>query len=172
MLPNLRLIRVSKAEIDLLEHWKEGVSLVSAAGKSIDDLCLDVAVHRWKLGLLHKRDGNKLMQLQAPPYRSAISRYYYSMYHCFRAAAFISHRGDNHESHSNLPKHLPVDFPSVAFWQNELKMARLTRNDADYDPYPRTNAPWQNKAKAIQLNAINAVLETRNYLRSKGCTGI
>jgi uncharacterized protein (UPF0332 family) len=112
------------------------------------------------------------MQLKAPPYRSAISRYYYSMYHCFRAAAFIFHRGDNHEGHSELPKHLPTDLPSLALWRNELKIARLARNDADYDPYPRTNTPWLVKAKSIKTNANKAVLETRNYLRSKGCTGI
>lgn len=155
-----------------LEQWKEGVSLHLDSGQSIDNLMLRVALARWKLAAEHRRDANQLMRQSRVPYRSAISRYYYAMYHAMRAAAYVFHGGDDHESHSLLPSNVPGDFPNASLWRNELKDARLTRNAADYDPYPRSRNYWYARARTMKRRANRLVRETRAYLRGKGCGGI
>ncbi len=94
------------------------------------------------------------------------------MYHAMRAAAFVYHDGDDHESHSDLPLHVPPDFPNSANWQNELKNARLMRNAADYDPYPRADSFWQPRADAIKTLADDLLRATRVYLQGKGCASL
>ncbi len=92
------------------------------------------------------------------------------MYHAMRAAAYLSYGGDDHESHSELPKKVPDDFPDQALWKNDLKDARLARNAADYDPYPRGRKSWEARALAMKVRADNLIRETRTYLRGQGCT--
>ena len=162
-------MRVSEATKELLGRWKEGVSLANDFASPIDDLVLRVAVARWRLAAEHLRDANLLFRSARPVYRSVISRYYYAMYHGFRAVRYISHGGDDFQSHSDLPPNLPDDLPQVSLWKTKLKDARLIRNRADYEAYPRSANIW--RAAAIQLRAVAtaAVAEAKAYLVKKGC---
>jgi uncharacterized protein (UPF0332 family) len=101
--------------------------------------------------------------------RLTISRAYYAMYHSLRAVAYIYHGGDDHQQHSDLPQRLPSDFPDVAIWGNQLKSAREYRNQADYDPYPKSIAYWRDIAQLVDSDSKVLLPLTRNYLRSKGC---
>lgn len=148
------------------------MSLASDSKLTIDALKLAVAVARWNLATEYRRDAKKLLRLRPLPSRSAISRFYYAMYHAMRAACFVFHDGDDHEAHSELPLHIPGDFPNADIWKNTLKNARLTRNAADYDPYPKSGKIWQRRAETARTDAEALLVETRNYLRSKGCTGL
>lgn len=167
-----RLLRVSKAPRELLANWSEGTSLASAFGLSIEHLKLKAAAERWKLALEHRREGRKLLLLPEPPYRAVVSRFYYVMYHAMRASCYLYHGGDDYEAHSVLPLNLPADFPNAATWKNTLKNARLTRNAADYDPYPKSQLVWQRRAKDMTSDADRLVAEVRAYLRKKGCLQI
>jgi uncharacterized protein (UPF0332 family) len=172
ILKHQRLIHVGKAEKAAIALWREGVSLEADSGVNIDSLLLYVAADRWKLAAQHRQHGDKLISLASPLYRSAISRFYYSMYHAMRAAAFVFHRGDDYQDHSTLYVNIPKDFPNAGTWQNSLKDARLARNAADYDPYPRSERHWRQHATAIQGDAVSLLNASRIYLRSKGCARI
>ena len=164
-----RLTRVAEARNSLFEAWKEGVSLEKEFGESIENLLIRVAGARWRLAAEQLRDANLLFRSARPVYRSCVSRYYYAMYHAFRAAALVYHSGDDHQSHTELPRKLPVDLPSVDLWKTKLKEARLSRNRADYEPYPRTLNVWRDAAARLRRDAIESVAATRQYLIAKGC---
>ncbi len=167
-----KLLRVGKASKERLESWSEGVSLVDDFGMSIESLRQKAACERWKLALEHRREGRKLLLMASPPYRAIVSRCYYVMYHAMRAACYLYHKGDDYESHSKLPSHLPDDFPGNADWTHTLKRARLDRNAADYDPYPKSQAFWKGRAEGMLVDAKLLVKEVRKYLQSKGCPGV
>lgn len=82
--------------------------------------------------------------------RAAISRYYYAMFQAVRAVVFVAVDGDDFNDHQELPKRLPPNFPQRATWVNELKSARNSRNDADYDPYPVASAYWLGQARSLK----------------------
>jgi hypothetical protein len=87
-----------------------------------------------------------------------------------RACVFISHEGDDHQEHTKLPLNIPKDFdPGGMNWQTKLKEARLTRNKADYDAYPKSDGAWHKAALAIKLDADSLLIVARRYLKSKGC---
>jgi hypothetical protein len=90
------------------------------------------------------------------------------MYHAMRSCVFIFHDGDDHQEHSVLPLHIPQDFDSGVDWQNKLKNARLARNKADYEPYPKSDRAWQKTAATIKNDADLLLTASRNYLKSKG----
>jgi len=169
ILPSNRLIFVSKAKQEAIKNWEEGVSLQRDSGLTITQLRLIVAADRWQLASRHKSHADRLMKLTPAPYRTIISRYYYALYHAMRAAAFIFHAGDDYEEHSKLPSYIPDDFPSKSLWQTTLKDARLLRNRADYDPYPKSEQSWAKRAANIGNDAKNALHAARAYLRQKGC---
>jgi len=100
--------------------------------------------------------------------RSAIARYYYAMFQAARAVVFIDVGGDDYNAHQELPKKLPNSFPNRAYWVNELKNARLRRNDADYDPYPNTFANWLPHALNSQTVATDFVRVADAYLTLRG----
>ena len=110
-LPDKRLIRLAEATNAQINHWKEGVSLQKDSGRTIPELISKAAADRWHFAYEHRHDANKLLNSKPPLYRSAVSRYYYSMYHAMRACVFVSHQGDDHEQHSELPKY-KLSFPS------------------------------------------------------------
>lgn len=168
-LTDKRLIRVGKAGHDLIVHWKEGVSLERDSAASIEELCRRVATARLVLARDQRRDGNAALKRRPPLLRTAVSRFYYSMYHSVRAAAYLFHGGDDHEAHSNLPLHVPDDFPNRSVWQNTLKSAREHRNRADYDPYPQSVRSWLPVAAQLSTECKALYSETRAYLASKGC---
>ncbi len=101
-------------------------------------------------------------------WRSVIGRYYYSMYHSMRAVCFYSFGGDDNEQHTKISSCVPDDFPERELRANELKDARLRRNEADYDPYPQEEASFRITALALAATANHFVGECRIYLSTKG----
>jgi hypothetical protein len=168
-LSHQRLVRLAKAHSATIREWKEGVSLQESGGKAIDQLCLDVAAGRWRLAYDLRAAGNICLSGRSPLVRDAISRYYYALYHALRAAAFVFHGGDDHESHRELPTKVPTDFPNQAHWSNQLKSARDYRNRADYDPYPRGASHWRPIALILKTDADQLLPAAKQYLIVKGC---
>jgi uncharacterized protein (UPF0332 family) len=164
-----RLKRISQAKAECVQNWKEGVSLETASGKTIEGLLCYVAADRWRLAYGMRKHANRLLTNSPPQYRSSVSRYYYCMYHALRACAFIHHKGDDFEEHSVLPLKLPGDFDPGGNWQNRLKNARLLRNRADYDAYPKSDKAWGRDALAIRSEANEVLFKARVYLTGKGC---
>lgn len=148
---------------------KEGCSIESALGRTIDDLIDQGAADRLLLGeqLLHA--GEKLLRTRPPMYRAAVGRFYYAMYHSLRAVVYYDTKGDDYEGHSELPKHIPASYPNCASVTNDLKDARLMRNEADYDPYPSSDAAFKDAAKALQTLSISTIATSRAYLKNMGC---
>ncbi len=169
ILPAQRLIFVAQAGKQRIKNWKEGVSLSDDSGCSISELLCFAAADRWHLAYQQRYHANKLLKSKPPHNRSAVSRYYYAMYHAMRACIYIFHQGDDHEQHSELPKHIPPDFPPGVDWQNKLKNARLIRNRADYEAYPKSDKAWRGDAESMKADADLLLSRSREYLRSKGC---
>jgi uncharacterized protein (UPF0332 family) len=170
ILPAKRLLRVSLATTELIGSWNEGISLAKDSGRSVQQLLDKVATDRWRFAALQRSHAGTLMKQTPPLYRSAISRYYYAMYHAMRACVFLAYPGDDCQEHSKLPSNIPNDFdPAGIDWQNKLKDARLARNRADYEPYPNKNAAWRGTALAIESDAIHLLRIARTYLRKRGC---
>lgn len=149
-----------------IADFEAGISLRSRTGYEVHELIAKVAIDRLTLGAAHHREARSAMARRA--YRNVISRAYYAMYQTFRGVVFLVNKGDDHEEHKILPSHLPNDFPAKAIWENRLKTARLERNRADYEPYPRGENAF--KSRAIQTLAESQQLRTvaRVYLRGKG----
>lgn len=166
--PKERLLRISKATKSTIQGWAEGVQIETSTGRPISELTDRASADRLALSRSFLKDGEAMMALTPALYRSAISRFYYSMYHAMRAVSYYRHGGDDHERHSVLPGHTPVDFPNQAIWQNALKNARDYRNAADYDPYPKSSASWGTTAQSLATDAKGLLEESRRYLRLKG----
>lgn len=169
ILPNNRLIRLVEGTSEQINYWKEGVSLQKDSGRTIPELINRTAADRWYFAYEHRHNANKLLKSKPPLYRSAISRYYYSMYHAMRACVFVFHGGDDYQEHGKLPLHIPSDFPSEANWQNMLRNARVLRNRADYEPYPKSNVAWKQDALDLKKDADLLLSQARTYLENKGC---
>ena len=167
--PDDRLNRLAKATNEQINNWKEGVSIQDDFGQAISDLISKAAADRWQFAYEHRHNANKFLKFKPPLYRSAISRYYYSMYHAMRACVFVSYGGDDNQEHREIPSHIPQDFPPSAPWPNILKDARYHRNRADYDPYPKSRTAWKADALQLKKDADLFLSTTRTYLRSKGC---
>jgi uncharacterized protein (UPF0332 family) len=168
-LSDKRLNRVAEAECKVIGYWKEGVSLENDSGKTINELILQTAIGRWRLAYDHRYHANRLLSSNPPHYRSAVSRYYYAMYHSLRACVYIYNMGDDFQEHSKLPLKIPADFPQSMEWQIKMKNARLTRNRADYEPFPRSDRVWQRNANNLKTDADQLIIVSRNYLKNKGC---
>jgi uncharacterized protein (UPF0332 family) len=166
------LLRISKAKQNQIIGWKDGVFLGTLFGASMTDLEQMVVADRIALARRLRQRGLRLMRSKPPMHRDAISRFYYSMYHSMRAVVYYANHGDDHERHSELPRHIPADFPNQALWANELTSARETRNASDYDPYPKTEAPWAKDAAVLDNSSRRLLLDVVNYLRTKGCRGL
>ncbi|WP_157358561.1 HEPN domain-containing protein [Amycolatopsis sp. ATCC 39116] len=166
------LLRVSKAGKKTLGLFEEGLHLTGLTSQTFDELREQVCADRLSLADRFIVTGSKLMRARPAEYRSAISRYYYAMYHSVRAVVYFAHKGDDHQEHSKLPSNLPNDFPGHGLWLNDLKDARAYRNDADYDPYPLDNLRWKDAAKTLAAKAPVLAKTARQYLRQKGCSGV
>lgn len=164
-----QLLRISKASKKVLSSYRDGVFIESRTSRTIDDLRDQACADRIDLAEMFASTADRLMRGRPPEYRSAISRYYYAMYHSMRATAFFAHDGDDHQRHEALPQHTPADFPAHDVWENRLKDARGRRNDADYDPYPTSSAALRGPALELQKHAHELIPLVRNYLSSKGC---
>lgn len=164
-----RLLRVSESKKQELNAFKAGVHLEHASGRSIDDLLAQASADRLRLAEASLRDADRAMRSRPPMRRVAVGRYYYAMYHAIRSVVFFRTPGDDHEQHSELPGRMPADFPRADHWKNELKDARLRRNEADYDPYPVFDVSFRDPASHLKVEARVLVTEARNYLHTKGC---
>jgi uncharacterized protein (UPF0332 family) len=135
-------------------------------GFSTANIIKQIVSDRLELAGNHLRTGDALTQ--SAVYRSAISRYYYSMYHAARAVAFGHYKGDDFEKHSVLPLHLPPQLPNMSRWKNELDDARLVRNMADYDLYPRASLDWQKDSVHLSVIASEFLVECEDYAMNVG----
>jgi uncharacterized protein (UPF0332 family) len=160
----MEMLDVAKSNKGRLETFKRGVHLESRLQRTIDDLKVDVCVARWSLAVHFLQYAKKAYQVHPKQSRLVIGRAYYSMYHAARTVVFLRTGGDDHEAHSVLPQHLPQDFPNLQDWQNKLRTARLDRNRADYDPYPKTEKAYAAEAAAIYADAGQFIAEARTYL--------
>lgn len=163
-----RLLRISKATKGTFAAWGEGIDIETSTGRTLEELRHRAVADRLTLSKQFLSDGEAILSLGSPFYRSAISRLYYSMYHAMRAVVYLQHGGDDHEKHSALPTSTPGDFPDSALWQNALKNAREHRNAADYDPYPKSARSWEPIAVAVATDARSLLGVARAYVRSKG----
>jgi len=164
-----RLLRVGLAKAKDHAAWQEGVSLERDSGQRIEALAKRVAAARIALAKEMMAFGRFALAAERPMHRLVISRSYYCMYHAVRAAAFVHYGGDDHQRHDDLPQRMPNDFPDAAAWGNQLKSAREYRNQADYDPYPRTATYWQPIAASVFCDAEQVLPLAIAYLRTKGC---
>lgn len=114
----------------------------------------------------HLRAGDHLVfGLQ---FRSSISRHYYAMYHAARAVTFAEAKGDDHQKHSVLPRHLPSGIANVSQLEVQLTDARLLRNEADYDPYPAKPPDWEVDARRLAVTAANFVQACEDFALMSG----
>ena len=161
------LLLVSKSNQEKLRNFSDGVQLAERSGLTIRQIQIQAAKDRLALARLQLKDAKLASQNLASSGRAAVSRAYYAMYHAARAASFIAFGGDDHEAHSALSQKFPVDFPDADVWKNRLKDARLERNRADYDPYPRRRSEFHLVAPKMIGEAEEMIKLTREYLRKK-----
>lgn len=160
------LLFVSKSPKERLDYLAAGASLVARTGLDVKKLRAKAASDRLVLASAVLREA-KALYVGHNLRRTVVSRAYYAMYHAVRAATFLSYGGDDHEQHTVLPSKLPLDFPDRNVWQNALKNARLERNRADYDPYPRRDDDFQSVAETMLFEAKELVVLARKYVREK-----
>ncbi|WP_084421398.1 HEPN domain-containing protein [Rhodococcus gordoniae] len=146
-------------------------ALPTQLGKNFDSsrLISQVISDRLELAGYHLRIGDRFFQ--DGEYRTSISRHYYAMYHAARAIAFATHKGDDFQQHSILPKNLPTKLPpsnSSGPWQTELTRARLIRNQADYDLYPVSIKDWEGDARDMAAIAPLFVAACSDFALNEG----
>lgn len=149
--------------------WREGLNLESATSKSVDQLIHRATKDRLALAMDMRRRARRCERLQPPMYRDAISRYYYCLYHAFRAMVYFVTPGDDYQEHKQLPAAIPADFPQANQWRNDLKNARLIRNTADYNAYPKSDSAWRQDCLMVAALATDAIPAIRSYLLNRGC---
>lgn len=164
-----QLLRISKAPQKQLTAFRDGVYIETATNRTLGDLRDQVCADRLRLAESFLNVADRLVRTRPPEFRSAISRYYYAMYHGMRAAVYFVHEGDDHQGHESLPRHTPDDFPQGGVWENRLKDARSRRNEADYDPYPVERQDLKASALEVRAHAQTLLPLVRTYLESKGC---
>lgn len=142
--------------------------LPASMGRSYSRTTLlkQIVSDRLELASGHLRTADSLAQSMS--YRSAISRYYYSMYHAARAITYGHHNGDDYQRHNVLPVNLPPLLPNVARWTNELDNARLVRNMADYDLYPRAANDWRSDSVNLAVVASEFLPECEDFAVNAG----
>ena len=166
--PEKDLRVVCKLDAARIQDLRLGASLVERTGYDVVALVAKVSLDRVALGAALHRQARATLHGSPRSFRNAISRGYYAMYQTFRGVVFYVNRGDDFEAHSKLSQHLPKDFPQVGYWANALKDARLERNRADYEPYPRSDTAFAASAATIYKNSHQLRIAARAYLRGKG----
>ncbi|MCD9121462.1 HEPN domain-containing protein [Cupriavidus sp. UGS-1] len=161
------LLLISKAKLEKLRNFADGVSICRRSRSTIDRLRARVAKDRLRLAQLQLNDAIKSAALTPKLSRAAVSRAYYAMYHAARAATYLSYGGDDHEEHSALPSKLPANFPDLEQWRNKLKFARLERNRADYDPYPVDDTAFEDTCDALIQDATELIRVAQRYINQE-----
>jgi uncharacterized protein (UPF0332 family) len=121
---------------------------------------------RLALASEHLRAGDQL--ILAFQFRSAISRYYYAMYHAARSVVYAETRGDDYEKHHVVVRHLPTQMPNRAKREQQLTNARFLRNEADYDVYPFSILEWADDARTLSIAASDFVQACEEFALTKG----
>jgi uncharacterized protein (UPF0332 family) len=165
----VELLLISKYKKNQIDFLRNGIRIEKATGRTIDDLVLQACAARHSLAGHFLKSAEMLVKLKPARHRDGISRSYYSMYHAARAVVYLAKQGDDHQEHDQLYKFLPSDFPDVENWQNELKEARLKRNEADYDCFPSSSLAFRTASLSLLGKAKNFHLECKNYLGNRGC---
>lgn len=168
-LSNVFLLEVAKYDSKTINGFRRGAHITRTTGKQVDDLIVDAARDRFLLAGSMLGSARWASKPPKPQFRVTLARSYYAMYHAARAVVYLTKPGDDHEAHSELPKYFPSDFPDRARWENSLKVARLERNKADYDPYPKSDRSFALVAKATLQEAVLFLPLARQYLRKNGC---
>jgi uncharacterized protein (UPF0332 family) len=163
------LLEVVEAKQLQLRQWQRGVRLEQDAGASLEDIRRQATADRWRLAQRFAASADRMLRSRPPMYRSAISRYYYAMYHAIRAVVYFANRGDDYEEHAQLPTAVPRDFRDGDLWANALKNAREIRNRADYEPYPVDDALWRPEAFILATQADEILKRAETYLSARGC---
>ena len=166
-LTDAELLHFSKSEQLTLENYNSGVIFARRARKTIKKIQVQVAKDRLTLAKFHLKDAVAISKSVPTMNRAAVSRAYYALYHSARAASYISLGGDDYEQHTKLPTKFPDDFPNVAHWKNTLKDARLERNRADYDPYPKGDLAFAQSALSFISEARKFIRLTQQYIKLK-----
>lgn len=148
---------------------REGVSLEADLSRPLSEIMAQTVADRLDLADEFLSMAQALMRSRTDLSRAAIARFYYAMYHAMRAAAYEHFKGDDYEAHSTLSsKGVPPDYPLQSLASNELKDARILRNEADYDQYPLNQGYFRVQAKTLQPKAVAFVQNARLYVTSKG----
>lgn len=168
-LKTAHLLLISKGRTDTLNNFRLGIHVSTTSGCTIDQLIETATKDRYRLAREFLKTAKHGLAGTKPQHRLALAKAYYAMYHAARAVVYFIERGDDHEAHSVLPKHLPKDFPDRDDWENEIKTARLERNRADYDPYPKSDRAFAIIAGTTTITASNFMAAAQRYLMRKGC---
>ena len=168
-LSNQQLLSITKISKSVVGHIQLGVRLASASGLTVEQLLEKACKDRFLFAQETLRAAKRFQPKPQPHHRLTIARAYYAMYHAARAAIFFVECGDDYEAHTELPKHIPDDFPDKAAWENKLKTARLERNRADYDPYPKADSAFSVAAASTLQDAKDFMIVVKAYLRREGC---
>ena len=169
-LPEEKLLIVSKSKKQFFENSKFGIYLANTSGLTLDQLIANACSDRLKLARENYNSARMVVRLSRPQYRLTVACAYYAMYHAARAVVFFVNEGDDHEEHSKLAANLPDDLPDVGAWRNRLRSARLERNRADYDPYPKSDRAFSQTALTTLSDAADFISTAKSYLISKGCS--
>ena len=156
------LLRVSQATREQHDQWGEGAHLRGVLRVDLETARAAAAADRIQLAARFLSAARASYAVGR--YRDAVSRGYYAAYHALRAAAFSDTGGDDYQQHSDLPKQLPEGLPDVALTKNALTAARLARNKADYEPYPKSEAAWKADADTTIAFGKSALADARRYL--------
>jgi uncharacterized protein (UPF0332 family) len=165
----VELLNISKYKKNQIDWLRNGIRIEHVAGQTIGDLISQACVSRHFLAEHFLKSAAMLLKLKPARHRDAISRAYYAMYHAARAVVYLVNQGDDHQEHDQLYKHLPSDFPNADTWKNELKEARLKRNEADYDFFPKSNLSFRSASLSLFAKAKEFHSECENYLQNRGC---
>lgn len=168
-LPDANLLEITKSDAKTINSFRFGVHLYKTSGREIQELTEDACKDRFEFAQRVLESARMASKWSKPQHRVVLARAYYAMYHAARAVVFYSQRGDDFQEHSSLPKYIPKDFPDRDRWENQIKLARLERNKADYDPYPKADRAFAGTAKAVLGSAAEFLSITRRYLSRKGC---
>lgn len=161
---------VTEADIAELQIWGKAEYHLAKSNESSETLIALAVKERWSLSQATLRTARRLANSNNPDYRNVIGRFYYAMYQGARTTAFAFYKGDDHEAHTKLQIKLPGSIPNATHLKHQLKDARLTRNKADYELFPKTNAAWKSDADRLGsvaplfLGTLQAYLIQRGWL--------
>lgn len=163
------LLRIASATETQLNDWAYGVWAEKDSGRTISELRDRVVSDRLALAERFRISAQRCLTATPPMYRDSVSRSYYAMYHAARALLYFQTPGDDFQAHELFWKHVPEDLGEIANVRNHLKTARLRRNEADYDPYPKSDSAFKNVAVDQASLAARFLRAVRNTLQAEGC---